>query len=433
MRAKSEELELFRAKSEWLLELSVWMMGLRAFLSEDALYLVRSADEAISGADFAPKLRIADDVLLRISQLCVAFLGDRRWNYEHFMRYIEEELRERDGLLHARALAEPDDLKLAVARLYELTTDLRMMLPALYGQPRVAYPIYRGAAKVIMRQLYSEPSVETLQAFAVRAAMDQQENETLLSMLAGLEPRALRRRAARLLLQFQRLRAVVLLVPRGPREPALLRRALTLFALIYRDLNEMALRLGKEGRSWSRDCPPLAAELQNFPVAVRLELAKVFFRELHGLLECEDIKRMYGGVENAREMLRNVLERSLVGFARALEPRLDEQALVPDFLSRRKESIRLLGDLQRLREAALAYLKGGEGCEALFQEELANFDQRSLRSLIFSDWDDFMQLRAKLGQPSPSLAVVRRFVAFLETLQSEVGKREALRTQNGEP
>ena len=426
MQAKPEELELFRAKSEWLCELSVWLMGLRSFLSEDALYLVRSQDEAFSASDFGPKLRIADDVLLRVSQLCVAFLGDRRWNYEHFMGYIEEELRERDGLLHARALAEPDDLKLAVARLYELTTDLRMMLPALYGQPRVAYPVYRGAAKVLLRQLYSEPSIAGLQTFAVRAAMDRRENEALVGVIGALEPRPLRRRAARVLLQLQQLRSVLLLVPRAPREPALLRRALTLFALIYRELNQLALRLGKEVRGWTRDCPAFAEELQRFAVVVQLELAKVFYRELHGLLESENSKRIYAGVENAREVLRNTLERSLVGFAHALEPRLGQQALVPEFLSRRRESLRLLADLQRLREAALACLQGGAGAEALFQEELATFDQRSLRSLMFGDWDDFTAFRSQLEVATPALSVVRRFIGFLETLQAEVSKREAL-------
>ena len=427
MKGSSDELELFRAKSEWLFELSVWLLSLRAFLSEDALYLVRAPDEPVSAADFGPKLRVGDDVLLRVSQLCVAFLGDRRWNYEHFMRFIQEELSERDELLHSRTLAEPDDLKLAVARLYELTTDLRMMLPALYGQVKVAYPVYRGAAKVLIRQLYSEPSIEGMQSFALRSSLDRHANEAVLRLIAGLEPPTLRRRSARVLLGLQQMRNVLQLVPRGPREVPLLHRSLVLFALIYRELNDLSLRLRKEGKSWSRDCPAFAEELHGFPVAVELELAKVFYRELPGLLDAVDIKRVYAGVENAREVLRNVLERSLVGFARALEPKLDEQALVSDFLSRRRESLRLLGDLQRLREAALAYLKGGDGAEGLFREELQTFDQRSLRSLMFADWDGFAEFRGKLEGASPPLTEMRRFMAFLETLQTEVGKREALR------
>jgi hypothetical protein len=107
---------------------------------------------------------------------------------------------------------------------------------------------------------------------------------------------------------------------------------------------------------------------------------------------------------------------------------MKEHRILEDIASRREESVRLETDLRTIREAVVRLQENSGTDLAALQQLLGIFQENAMYYLMFKDWGPFEDFigQLKTAPERDLLAVLHRFVIFLDTLTASVEKRAVL-------
>ena len=209
-----------------------------------------------------------------------------------------------------------------------------------------------------------------------------------------------------------------------------LKQALPLFTLVHEEARSLAefietRALRTEGLEKS-----VFDTLDSTNYAIKMELRKVFARELVGVSSLQKAPVIYVKVENAHGLLRDSFQQSVVGFAQVFNPELDGAQLFDAFQTKLEQSLALRRDLWTLLQL-VRRSENEPGHEVIksLPKHLRWFREGSLRYLMFKDWESFERFMEEVDAARGSdefAAVLHRFTAYLEALSSQVNMRAVL-------
>jgi hypothetical protein len=163
--------------------------------------------------------------------------------------------------------------------------------------------------------------------------------------------------------------------------------------------------------------------------AVRMELNKVFSRELVGLASSSLAPSIYTRVENAHGLLRDCFQQTIIALAQAFDPSLDPTAVFDTQLTKLQNSLRLREELWTLSELVKRAERGGGKPLAPLVARLQDFQQGAMRHLMYKDWESFERFVAEITAARGAVElgpVLHRFATYLDALFNQINMRVAL-------
>lgn len=163
--------------------------------------------------------------------------------------------------------------------------------------------------------------------------------------------------------------------------------------------------------------------------AVRMELNKVFSRELVGLASSSLAPSIYTRVENAHGLLRDCFQQTIIALAQACDPSLDPATLFDSQLTKLQNSLRLREELWTLSELVKRAERGGGKPLAPLVARLQDFQQGAMRHLMYKDWESLERFVAEITAARGAVElgpVLHRFATYLDALFNQINMRVAL-------
>jgi hypothetical protein len=149
-----------------------------------------------------------------------------------------------------------------------------------------------------------------------------------------------------------------------------------------------------------------------------------------------DAPPIYARIENSHGLLNNCIQNCVINVVQAFEKGFDGKTLFPSMLEGQQKALKLRQDLWELRQHLKSMLARSDKVElAAIVERLGVFRESSLRYLMYRDWAQFEHFSDALITSSNQLetrTLLKRFVAFIETLVREVSKRSVLQEASGD-
>jgi hypothetical protein len=418
-------------KSELLLELEMWIKCFDRFFRVRNHPLSEQEARDVVRRDFSEELKIVRSVSLRMLQLCTEILTAERAESLNFGHYVETQLKHDDAVSgSAESLTGQITPQDSLSLLIESLADLRSILDGLAQLPVVSFQTFTSAGKLINREIKRCRYIELLLAHKFKPQYDRIDHQEITAIIKSLKDPSLRQAVAKVFLEVFRLLRYLGFIEADLRDDRPLKRALLIFALINSearlllDFIENKLLLSHELKGETNEAIAVTA------YAMRMELNKVFGRELVGFVHLRQAPPIYAKVENSHGILCNCLQQVIVNFARAFDPNFEGASIFENFQTRFQQSCRLRAEIWKL----ICYLRHFEERAdrsriAPLIEALADFRDGSLRFLMYKDWDQYEQFYEEVisSRDNQELArVLHRFVTYLETLLGQVNLRAVL-------
>lgn len=178
----------------------------------------------------------------------------------------------------------------------------------------------------------------------------------------------------------------------------------------------------------------LSETLDSTAYAIKLEIRRVFERELAGVGASEADQERCGLLIHAQGVLTNCFQQCMINLARAFDESLTCAHLFPDWQIRRERSLRLCRDLTALIEFVHA---GEKGSLVGLPERLASFREGSMQCLMAKDWHQYEvfsdQIIESIRNGESPLELLHPLGCYLEALLGHVQARSVLTDSASEP
>jgi hypothetical protein len=418
-------------KASLLFELEVWIRCFDRFFRIRNHPFTEMELREIVRRDFSEELKIVRSVSLRMSQLCTEIISLERTDSTYFGQYVESEI------LHTEGSWRYDDKSLRAATpeeglslLIESLADLRPILESLTQAPFVNFQTFSSIGKLMSRELQRSQLIAPLLANKFKPEFDRIEHSEITAIIKTISAPDLRQDVAQVFLEVFRMLRYLNFIGEDLRADRPLKRTLLLFSLIYSEIRallefiESRILISNALDEERRDM------MDGVSYALRMELDKVFGKELIGFVNLRQAPPIYAKVENSHGLLRNCLQQTIVGVAHAFNPTLTGSEIFPDYQTFHEQSKQLRADLWHLimhlryYEAQIEQARDGH-----LMEQLVAFRDGSMRFLMFRDWEQLERLHDEFVA-APTEDALRRqihlFATYLETLLGQINLRAVL-------
>jgi hypothetical protein len=296
--------------------------------------------------------------------------------------------------------------------------------------PFVSFQTFTSVGKLISRELQRCHHIEPLLTHKFKPEFDRIEHPEITAIIKGISQPDLRQLMAQVYLEAFRLLRYLNFIGEDLRADRPLKRSLLIFSLIYSELRSLMdfidnrLLASNVIEEEKRDI------IDGCSYALRMELDKVFGKELIGFVQLRQAPPIYAKVENSHGLLRNCLQQTIVGIALAFNPELSGVQIFPDFQTFREQSKTLRSDLWRLI-MHLRYFEANveQSHDSNLIEELVAFRDGSMRFLMFRDWEPLERLHDDIvvaTSDDERRRALHLFATYLETLLGQVNTRAVL-------
>ena len=164
--------------------------------------------------------------------------------------------------------------------------------------------------------------------------------------------------------------------------------------------------------------------------AVRMELNKVFRRELTGLAASRHPSTVFTKVENSYGLLRDCFQQTIISLARALDADFDGEQLFDSLRAKLTQSLELRRELWALAESVRRAERDGDRKPlAPLVARLREFESGAMRHLMYKDWESFERFVAEVTAARGAVELVpvlHRFATYLDALFNQINMRAVL-------
>jgi hypothetical protein len=418
-------------KSEALFELEMWIRCFDRFFRVKNHPLSEQETREVVRRDFGEEMKIVRSVGLRLSQLCAELLSVERVDSLNFTQYVESHLRREDsaGALadHLAAQLTPED---SLACLMESLADLRPVMDGLTQLHAVNFQTFTSVGKLISRELQRCRYISTLLGQKFKPQYDRIPHPEITAVIKSVRSRGLRQDLAQVFLEAFRLLRYLKFIGADLEADRSLKRSLLIFALINAEANSLLDFIDRRVLTSPHLDEERREMIDGCAYALKMDLNKVFGRELVGFVHLRQAPPIYAKVENSHGLLRNCIQQTVIGVAGAFDAGVTGAQIFSDFQTLLDQSRRLRADLWRL----ICYVRHFEarpekGRLGTLIDELAAFRDGSMKFLMFRDWDQLEVLHEEViaARGEADLKqVLHRFLTYLETLLGQVNLRAVL-------
>jgi hypothetical protein len=281
-----------------------------------------------------------------------------------------------------------------------------------------------------MGTLRSDRNLGVLFRENLRPVLDRTSKQSLSRVLASVpDPNQKSALAAIFVELFKGLRYTEM-IQEVIASPATAKRSLLVFSLIQAETADLCRFVKRRLLPRFPEGGALYENLDRLAFSTEMEVRKAMELELVDVALMKDPKLVFGRLENACGILRDLFQQNIIALAETFSSDVDGRTLFPDFRTRQEQSVRLRDDLYSLVQATLVFQKAPDkkSLKALV-EGLDTFRSGSMRYLMFKDWALFERFQAGFSRERPVrtfLPAAHQFEVFLRTLVREVGKRSVL-------
>ena len=418
-------------KATELFELEMWLRSFERFFRIGAQPLSERETRALAARNWSEELRLVDNALLRVVQLCASLLSEEQVDLARFDRYVESNLNVEEGLdPYIEKLVRHTMPETALTLLRESFEDLHLLLLDLVKLSRLPYSTFNSVGKIVYREVRRSDLLALLIDKKFKPVHDRIGNRAVSRIIRNIPDPVERRQAAKVFLElFRLLHYLEYTDPlRLPEEQ--LRDTILLFALVVSE-SRLLLSYIERRVLKGRDTSLLLYQVyDSFVYCVPLELKKVVNTELTDISVTRQAESVRTRVENSHGILKDCFQQSVVQLAQAFDQGVDGGRIFPDFSARRDQSVELrdglvkvvraIGDFQQHKDAASANrMKDG----------ISEFYDHHIKYLMYRDWSGFELFYIeilKCGSLQALQQIAHRFETFLVTLLREVQKRSLL-------
>jgi hypothetical protein len=418
-------------KTSELFELEMWLRSFERFFRIGQAPLSERETRALAARNWSEELRLVDNVLLRVVQLCGAILTEEQVALARFDRYVESNLSLEDGLdPYIEKLVRHTMPETALTLLRESFEDLHLLLLDLVKLSRLPYSTFGAVGKTVYREVRRSDLIALLIDKKFKPVHDRIGNRTVSRIIRGIPDPGERRQAARVFLELFRLLHYLEYADPARLPEEQLRDSILVFALVVsetRMLLSYVERRVLKGRDLEQ---PLYQVYDSFVYCIPLELKKVVNTELTDISVTRQADSVRTRVENSHGILKDCFQQSVVQLGQALDPTVDGGRIFPDFNARRDQSVALRDGLVLVVRALREFQQvRDQPAAAQMKDAISQFYDHNIKYLMYRDWSGFELFYIeilKCGSIQGLQQIAHRFETFLVTLLREVQKRSLL-------
>lgn len=420
-------------KAAELLELEMWLRSLERFFRIRNQPISDREAQQLALRNWTEELRLVDNVVVRVTKLCVSIARDEGLDKARFGRFVEGAIamkRGEPGEAAVPLFARQTTPEAGLVQLRESFDDIHTLLANLVRLSQLPYAAFASVGRLVDRETRRHPLIALLIEQKWKPIHDRITNRVLATTIRGILSASDRKNAARVFLElFRLLRYLEFADPRHLAE-ADLKNTVLVFALVTAETRQLLANIERRIMGTLAKEDPLYGVYDAFIYSMPLELRKVLQTELLDIASFRHAQTVRARVENSHGILKACFQQSIVQLAQAFDPKASGGEIFPDFVTRREESVALAESLRELVAILRAFEVRRDPAEvpALKTAVSAFYDTRMTR-LMYRDWAGFEQFYIELLKCASLPALVQiahRFGAFLETLRREVSKRAVL-------
>lgn len=216
-----------------------------------------------------------------------------------------------------------------------------------------------------------------------------------------------------------------------------LKPALLIFSSVNEQVRELIGYIDNRLERFPDQEAELFSSLDAASYTASIELKKVYTQELAGLAHLRPSPTIYAKMETAYSLLNEGFQQMLAGFARLIDPKIDNVDLFPTFKVKFEQSLVLrkdLWELSRLVQAAESD-PSAKKLETL-KETIRAFMKENVRFLFYKDTETIERFVEEIlitKQNKDLVPILHRFGAYLDTLFGQVKLRAVLAKHPFEP
>ena len=411
-------------------ELGMWLRALRSFFQVRNHPFSDAERGQILTRDWSNEVQVIRRTLLRCSHL-----AQRIINSDQGVDALIVETK-RAPAANGFAVAQMPVINSSVISnqaligLAQALDDVSILCEALLDLQTISFHSWSSVVRILTRELDRSDSAQTLMRAADHHSMSTLQPVLLDLARHSVTPASL---AADILIIFSNLAKLLKYlrsIESALRRDQTLKHTLPVFTLINEETHLLLDFIETRALRTEGINETVFDTLDGTNYAISMELRKVFSHELVGLIELRQSPPIYVKIENAHGLLRESFQQSMVGLARLFDPTLDGSRLFETYKNKLEQALALRRDLWELLQSVRRAKEERDRISAApLMEQLASFRQRSLRYLMYKDWEAcerFMEEVAAARGVVELAPVLHRFATYLETLLGQVNMRAVL-------
>ncbi len=426
---KLREEGLLTEKSAQLFELGMWLKSIESYFRLEGNQLFHSPGYTISQRNFVEEIKIIDNLLLRITRLCVNIIGTEEWNLIKFYEYVDNILLKKESPRVVSKLRD-EDYQRSIQELFQQLADIRLIIKDFLNNSRLSYDAFAGVGKIINREISSFNFLEELKAYDFNQIYDRVENSKVASVVKQIEDKLVRKEQARIFLELFRLLNYLRFIDPGEDDVDSVKMSLPIFAQFYNELHILFSYIEQSIKTMSSHLISYAEILRNFIVTTNGELKKVFNHELLGIVNLDNEMEVRKKVLDSCRILQNQIERSIVHFGQFFDRSLKGGDIFDHFLTRREETLQLRRTILEIMKSLDAFLMDKDkDTFKVFLGQLSKFKDNYITYLRYQDWEifeDFISRFLKAKDQKALLKISEEFDKYLSELFQQIGNRSVL-------
>jgi hypothetical protein len=413
-----------------LFELEMWLRSFERFFRIRNQPLSEKETRQLALRNWSEELRLVDNVVVRVVQLCTSILSEDQVNLTRFDKYIEGYLKKDDVVdPYIEKLVRQTTAEAGLTLLREAFEDIHLLLTDLTRLSRIPYVTFGALGKVLFREVRRSDLLALLIDKKFKPIHDRIANPAIAATIRRIEEPRQRKQAAKVFLEFFRLLHYLEYAdPEGADEETL-KNTLLIFSLITSETRLLLAFIERKVLKTLDPDTPLFQLYDSFVYCAPLELKKVINTELLDISVSRQSDNIRARVENSHGILKDCFQQSIVQLAQAFDA-IEGKAIFPDFTAKLEQSVHLRDGLARLVKSLGEFqTKRDDGSALRMKEDISRFYDTSMKYLMYRDWSGFELFFIEILK-CPSLPALQqighRFETFLVTLLREVQKRSIL-------
>ena len=420
-------------KARELFELEMWLRSFERFFRIGGKPLSERETRALAARNWSEELRLVDNALLRVVQLCSSILSDDQVDLARFDRYVESNLSVEEGLdPYIEKLIRHTMPETALTLLRESFEDLHLLLLDLVKLSRLPYSTFNSVGKIVYREVRRSDLLALLIDKKFKPVHDRMGNRAVRALIRGIPDAVERRQAAKVFLELFRLLHYLEYTDPQRLGEEQLRETILPFALVVSETRLLLSYIERRVMKGKDASLPLYQVYDSFVYCVPLELKKVVNTELTDISVTRQAENVRTRVENSHGILKDCYQQSIVQLAQVFDPEIDGARIFPDFSARRDQSVALRDGLVTVVRVLREFQeRKDEASAAAMKDAISEFYDFNIKYLMYRDWSGFELFYIeilKCGSLQGLQQIAHRFETFLVTLLREVQKRSLLQS-----
>jgi hypothetical protein len=421
-----------QGSTELLFQFETFTRGVRAFFDLGNSYDPAASQPDLLDRSFAAELVIVHQALRRIESLAKDIVQLSSDSISGIESHLEDKgSRDSDVESAVGRIGDQPNPADSFLRMIESTQDLASLLALIHDSRRQDLKAYLCVRRLFLRELRSCKYLEILLSQRFRPQYDRVDKTELSSLLKGIEDNRLRHTVAVCFLYLFRSLRYIDLIFQGLEADMPMPAYLVVLALVRQEISAFAGFI----KARILDSDGITAEVQQAAdlifFSIRTEIKRSRGKDIVALVQAGDARSLRAAVSDDCGMLQNCLQGCVITLTKSLDAGFDAEVVFPAIKAKAETSLLLREDLWALRKFIKDALKAASDPSIeVTIEQVSRFRERSMRSLLYRDHENFERFCDDLFSATDKVAVrllLRQFVGYLENLVQEVSNRRTAR------